>query len=1459
MKTQLSRQSFKAEQRYSGVFQQMGRMITDADWNELTDLLQYEITDALADVVGSGTPRERGVVFEAAPGDFRLRWGHLYAEGHHAVLTPQPGVFSTEFSFHQQGDLPGLTALAAGQYRLYADVWDRSVMHLEDPGLLDTALKGADTATRTQRMAQIKACSSDISAADLEGNTRLNPAIGTLVLDLAIRQGQTLKDPCDPCADELALQDSVGNYLFRVEVHDATWQYSEGSEPELVGLVLKWSSENGAEQYRVGAVPPGFESSRWCYEFYAGPAQQVISEKHLGHHLTPGFDPSRGELFDGYPASEPQDLVRRWDGFIVLEKDGGNWVLDGGADRGRALSTGYSDSAHGHVELTDQLHINLDALELTLDLSDAIALAGDYWLATVREAEHNAGDVLLHAAQPMGVRHHYWSLGVVTVDGSGNITHFEPDPDAACRAHGFPPLTDIQAKDVCYDNDVCDMPEVQSVQDAIDYLCKAKDLRWHHKHLHGMGVVCGLVVQCGSDTNPALDSNDAPRRLVKVTKGAALDCEGNILELDETQEIDLIERVERLLEAQPNAIQNGTGQVCLWIEQGPEGQPRLRIEPYTDQGKSSLLDGTLWMDFYQHCIKDLADEFRGLFEEMQPGSDDATTDQVSEQRKKATTLLNLLAHLFYGEHGRKVFTSRKEHDILRAFYLRMRALLQSKAFCGMYQGQDFPEYFDEQTTISTAFGKNHHEKLLLHPGEPYALTYQGTDTTVNSYDLEQEALVHVSEVRGGEGSSVTAMAFTPKGDEVYAATAINAHDALLTRGRFKEGALHWDKTVVVCGVRAAELFFLEDENLLYMVGIGRGVYQLNLRELFDDDTIFPQPRWPFNATGQVAYSGDFGGIIYALAAAPRDISNVSGDAERYDRIVWFSPSQGTGSPPNEVLLGGDLVGEDDLALNLPRGNRQGSLYVVVNQTNNRKGLLRFAVVGTDVNPKGAPIVRELPFTDIRLCIHPDRRLDAVLLTLQDEFRAMLIDSDGNGMDRLPVQLMPSAIAANPLEEEVIIHAEREGRDAGRVVVLNHMSNTLTLYPVRALTLRDGFVDDLEAYRQQIFMAFLALFGNILQHLKDCFCNHLLIKCPSCDEDDKVYLAKIDIRDNKVYKICNFGKRRDVWTFPKVEYWLSIVPIIPMVKQAVTRVCCMVLPNLFAPYIERMNATEKYRAAPSGNTYKAMVTTSKTFKGDRVVKDNQQRFQTNARLATDTMMFQRQREHSASVGKLHYQNLPVEQTKEQLQQRNIAVAEVVHYDKAHSREALRHYTRTPDRIPEGSEVVVYEEQGKTLFYAVKSTPTQSFDTAAAETKLNQLQQRKEHVIADIHKAQSELQAMEVQKRQSEQQLQKLQQDYQVMTQQRETMQTELQALNTQFGSLRDEMQLMKVEVIKERPLKEAMVVTEDEATKLNALGVRSVGDLEKVDKHVLVEQGGLDDAKADQLMVEFQRLTAFRRL
>lgn len=113
MKTQLSRNSFDAKKRYSGIYQQMGRMLTDADWNELTDLSKSRLADALTDIIGSGTPRDRGLVRIAENPDgsksYTLQWGYCYVDGIIAQVRPDPAATLTDptgvaFEYEHQAD-----------------------------------------------------------------------------------------------------------------------------------------------------------------------------------------------------------------------------------------------------------------------------------------------------------------------------------------------------------------------------------------------------------------------------------------------------------------------------------------------------------------------------------------------------------------------------------------------------------------------------------------------------------------------------------------------------------------------------------------------------------------------------------------------------------------------------------------------------------------------------------------------------------------------------------------------------------------------------------------------------------------------------------------------------------------------------------------------------------------------------------------------------------------------------------------------------------------------------------------------------------------------------------------------------------------------------------------------------------------------------------------------------------
>jgi hypothetical protein len=93
-------------------------------------------------------------------------------------------------------------------------------------------------------------------------------------------------------------------------------------------------------------------------------------------------------------------------------------------------------------------------------------------------------------------------------------------------------------------------------------------------------------------------------------------------------------------------------------------------------------------------------------------------------------------------------------------------------------------------------------------------------------------------------------------------------------------------------------------------------------------------------------------------------------------------------------------------------------------------------------------------------------------------------------------------------------------------------------------------------------------SGVLQYLKDCFCHKLLVDCPEkCEEDDKVYLGCISIKDEQVHNICNFTKRKYVKTLPTLSYWLSVVPLGPVVNWVIEQLCCQIIPqnnnNLFS--------------------------------------------------------------------------------------------------------------------------------------------------------------------------------------------------------------------------------------------------------------------------------------------------------
>ena len=514
MKTQISRDSFLPEQRYSGVYLQQGRMILDADWNELTDIQKAQLVNAArchSEPPWQARPSlARRAQRAQDPGSGRLRdHSHqarrIYVEGVSATLNA-----AAPMAVNAQAEYPITVSAYSGQNLcLYADVWERSVSALEQSALMDAAMHGADTASRSQTMLQVKWCANTVNPMD----GVKNPAIGNAPLQLKLRLVGSNGDACDPCASQVRVNERIGNYLFRVEVHnyDATARL----------LTLKWSRDNGAEACVVDKMPEGFNQGDWIWEYF-----DADTERLLGNHFASGIDLKklRGRISETCttPSDDyPNTYVRQWDGYIVLNLDSG--TLSDGRDYGVDLFTGSVGSqAHGRANLTDGvLKINLELMELelatTLASGNARFVPGDYWLAPVREAVDESGDIVLNSGLPRGVRHHYLFLGELAANGK-----LVAQDDAFSRRMNFPALTDIRAADVGFTDNCAKLYSgAKNVQQALDNLCaiSAEDIAYP-------------LPNCGSNEGKSIKS-----RLFTInptTVGAVLDrllCELNATSL----------------------------------------------------------------------------------------------------------------------------------------------------------------------------------------------------------------------------------------------------------------------------------------------------------------------------------------------------------------------------------------------------------------------------------------------------------------------------------------------------------------------------------------------------------------------------------------------------------------------------------------------------------------------------------------------------------------------------------------------------------------------------------------------------------------------------------------------------------------------------------------------------------------------------------------------------------------
>ena len=1221
--------------------------------------------------------------------------------------------------------------LADGVYLVTIEAWQREVDALEDPHIREVALGGPDTAERIQTTWQVHVVPYDAQTTP-SGPAHLSPLSGPVdccsdfpgwdQYKASVRTTGLMNAQAPPPGSNLTpcqLPPSAGylglaNQLYRVEI------FRSGDFNDAATCV--WSRDNAMVETNIVCVDStgvvyvndlgkddlhSFAENDWV-EIFDRDDELLGNPRFLAQitaptgssEVPPCAAPGAGPSFNLTLTPAPKQFsgksnlrLRRWD----MPATGAVAFDSSGAAVGIPITVGW-------IPLENNIQVNF---------TDGFYATRSYWEIPARTA---TGDIewppfdipnTNPIPQPaLGVSHYFCRLATLTVkDGHWSLV------DCRCK---FPSLTDICADDICYHGDGCELQTVDTVQEAIEEL--GARIRFHNKMLHGWGVVCGLAVTCGEGT------------IVRVAPGYGIDCEGYDLRLTRSTTVDFA----NLVELSPMHSEIPDGDYELILEKQAE---RARITPAaleaTDEAccsksatastascvtfraiackpetmSNEILQGTMLLDFYEKCLKPFITAFQQRYKDSFISSD----KQVTEIQALISSLTNLLVQLAKSSLTSDVFVSKQEHELLGRFYDWLARQLHDRTFCAIKDLPSYPAY-QVDGAMTTIFGRGFSTRLRIDPTGTRAYGV-GTDNSIYLYDLNSDQLAGVIPLPStvtGSGWVVQDVAFDRAGGLIYAIATTNG-DSLFAIGNLKDFSITWTSSRSLGAISFSTMVSSPAApTTVFAVAAGRGLYSIALDAPAGSGlTQIPGVATP---AGHLIASAD------SLYLTTNSGAAAGGSFDQVQRLRFAEIKAGKPVPVNYTLPAGTTGNlTDDI---LVADGESAPLLVTATQSSAGRQLLVYR--GAENRVTGTLALNTT--TTLRLAY--SLSIGAPLITFEDSSLVQKLDLTPGAFQitrYCPAELHPNSIAV-----------ATASTNQGKVYVLNSTSNTISMIPAGM----GAFTDyaGLETYRTRALDVFIQMSAALLQSLKDCLCDRFLVNCPTCEAQEEaqggpgIPLACVTFRNGSVYQICNLEKRKYVKSFPTVGYWLSLIPVIPLFRTLIEKLCCLALPSIFEKYL----APEKrYAMTFDSSAARKTISRLQNFRVNDVITTLAGAFSPVRSFARDAAFspFRTPAVNTVRLDQLIGQ--PADTAQKTLQAANISVVATMPYDPAQFGKNVVDFATAPASLPPGSSVTLVTDPAGNVKYYIPGT--------AAETSINTAVQAAQQQVAGVAAASRDLQS------------------------------------------------------------------------------------------------------------------------